>query len=277
MTNSLLKALTLLAVPSTLYAQLTAFEGNTMPEAADPPWNRLGTLDAERFGSDGIFCHILRLGAWAPPPFGEDDVYQRSLEELAGSASFFVEWRVRSTAPASELEGVPTVLAATGRNGVNYHVTVTSSSARLWRDNLLPFVVVDISDDSAHRFRLESREDQAFLWYIDGQLIATGEPEGAFPTETSRVTWGSRYYLSENLACWDYIRYGTLRPALPGDANGDGRVDNFDIDAFVLALSDPVAYWAACPDCNRANADINEDGLVNNFDIDPFVELLLGP
>ena len=51
----------------------------------------------------------------------------------------------------------------------------------------------------------------------------------------------------------------------------------FDIDPFVLAISDPAAYAAAWPDCDIMLADCNGDGLVDAFDIDPFVELLTGP
>jgi outer membrane protein assembly factor BamB len=63
---------------------------------------------------------------------------------------------------------------------------------------------------------------------------------------------------------------------MPGDVNCDGAINVFDIDPFVLALSDPPAYSAAYPDCDRDNADANEDGDVNVFDIDPFVSLLTG-
>ena len=65
-----------------------------------------------------------------------------------------------------------------------------------------------------------------------------------------------------------------------GDVNCDCGIDNFDIDAFVLALTsanhEPPFddYNAVYPDCNGMLADINEDGTVNNFDIDPFVDLL---
>ena len=62
-----------------------------------------------------------------------------------------------------------------------------------------------------------------------------------------------------------------------GDLNCSGAVDNFDIDAFVLALTsapDFTAYYAVYPDCDATLADVNEDGSVNNFDIDPFVDLL---
>jgi hypothetical protein len=63
---------------------------------------------------------------------------------------------------------------------------------------------------------------------------------------------------------------------LRGDLNCDGAVNNFDIDAFVLALTDDSAYTAAFPDCDRNLADVNRDGLVNNFDIDAFVALMTG-
>ncbi|MBL8879878.1 MAG: hypothetical protein JNG88_12230 [Phycisphaerales bacterium] len=64
--------------------------------------------------------------------------------------------------------------------------------------------------------------------------------------------------------------------SFPGDMNCDGVVNNFDIDPFVLSLTDPQGYQAAFPACDLQNADINGDGVVNNFDIDPFVSLLSG-
>lgn len=65
-------------------------------------------------------------------------------------------------------------------------------------------------------------------------------------------------------------------PSNRGDMNCDGVVNNFDIDPFVLALTNPDAYAASFPTCEFHNADINGDGTVNNFDIDPFVMLLTG-
>jgi len=61
----------------------------------------------------------------------------------------------------------------------------------------------------------------------------------------------------------------------PADMNCDGLVNNFDIDSFVLALSQPAEYQAAFPNCNILNADVNNDGSVNNFDIDPFVQCII--
>lgn len=69
----------------------------------------------------------------------------------------------------------------------------------------------------------------------------------------------------------------TPTPSHPlGDLNCDFLVNSFDIDPFVLALSDPVAYAAAFPHCDRMLADINQDGFVNFGDINPFVELVTG-
>jgi hypothetical protein len=64
-------------------------------------------------------------------------------------------------------------------------------------------------------------------------------------------------------------------PALTrGDLNCDGVINAFDIDPFVLALTDPAGYAAAFPGCNILNADIDCDGAVGPFDIDPFVQCL---
>jgi hypothetical protein len=64
--------------------------------------------------------------------------------------------------------------------------------------------------------------------------------------------------------------------ARPGDLNCDEVVNPFDIDPFILALTDPAGYQAAFPNCDILTADCNADGLVNAFDIDPFIALLTG-
>ncbi len=62
----------------------------------------------------------------------------------------------------------------------------------------------------------------------------------------------------------------------PADANCDGSVNAFDIDAFVLALTAPQT-WQATYSCGLyCVIDCDGDGLINVFDIDPFVALLAG-
>jgi hypothetical protein len=63
-------------------------------------------------------------------------------------------------------------------------------------------------------------------------------------------------------------------PCRRGDLNCDGLVNNFDIDPFVLVISDVAAYRALYTHCEPLNADINADRQINNFDIDPFVALI---
>ncbi len=62
-----------------------------------------------------------------------------------------------------------------------------------------------------------------------------------------------------------------------GDLNCDGAVDFYDINPFVLLLSDPQAWQQQYPRCHRLNGDCNADGQVNFEDINPFVALLAGP
>ncbi|TWT41898.1 hypothetical protein RAS1_30220 [Phycisphaerae bacterium RAS1] len=61
-----------------------------------------------------------------------------------------------------------------------------------------------------------------------------------------------------------------------GDMNCDGAADVLDINAFVLALLDPMAYAAQFPNCDVRNGDVDGDGMANVLDINPFVALLLG-
>ncbi|MBL8880166.1 MAG: S8 family serine peptidase [Phycisphaerales bacterium] len=83
---------------------------------------------------------------------------------------------------------------------------------------------------------------------------------------------------------WDqYFGWGRLNThaallaaALRGDMNCDGYLNNFDIDPFVLAVSDGAAYSSAFPNCDILRADMNSDNVVNNFDIDGFVAALAG-
>lgn len=65
--------------------------------------------------------------------------------------------------------------------------------------------------------------------------------------------------------------------AVLGDANGDGALSNGDIAAFVLALTNPVAYLAMFPDADPdVVLDMNNDGVFDNSDIAGFVAALTG-
>ena len=59
-----------------------------------------------------------------------------------------------------------------------------------------------------------------------------------------------------------------------GDMNCDGQMNNFDLDPFVLAITNPGQYESQYPDCDILNGDVDGNGTVNNFDVDDFVALL---
>jgi len=71
---------------------------------------------------------------------------------------------------------------------------------------------------------------------------------------------------------WDSV---PVTPLL-GDMNCDGMLDGFDVQPFVLALTDPAAYELLWPDCHADRGDIDGSGSVDGFDIQPFVALLVG-
>jgi hypothetical protein len=102
---------------------------------------------------------------------------------------------------------------------------------------------------------------------VDGIVYALGVHDG-------QLVAGGDFTVAGGKVSGFWSRWGC--PYTRGDLNCDGKVDAFDIDPFVLALTDPSGYAAKWPDCDYLLADINDDGKVDAFDIDPFVELLTG-
>ncbi|MBL8878355.1 MAG: hypothetical protein JNG88_04475 [Phycisphaerales bacterium] len=131
------------------------------------------------------------------------------------------------------------------------------SRSTLWnaaRNQWLEFVIPYGGDAEWERRFVGSPNPSAIQWF-----------------EIHTDTWGAGFTL------WiDAVRFEPAVLPTAGDTNCDGLVNNFDIDPFVLALTEPAAYGAAFGDCDLRSADANRDGLVNNFDIDPFVALLSG-
>ena len=68
-----------------------------------------------------------------------------------------------------------------------------------------------------------------------------------------------------------------VESAVLGDANGDGRLTNADIDPFLLALFNPPVYEAIFPGIDPDFVcDFNCDGGITNADIDGFIAKLFG-
>ncbi|MBK8914947.1 MAG: hypothetical protein IPM64_10175 [Phycisphaerales bacterium] len=139
-------------------------------------------------------------------------------------------------------------------------VSDTNRPRSFWFDSLDQLIVedVDITRPTEAPRRVGGRlamSDEGVIWTGFADTSALGEP-------------GQRHMT-------------ILRPIVPGDMTGDGRLTNFDIEPFVLALVDRDAYAALYPQFAGiidALGDMDGDGVLTNFDIDPFVDALVnGP
>jgi hypothetical protein len=73
-----------------------------------------------------------------------------------------------------------------------------------------------------------------------------------------------------DMGCYEYDSHRF------GDMNCDDAINTLDIEAFVMALTDPDGYETTYPDCDLLLADLNGDDSVNSLDIEAFVSLLTG-
>ncbi|QOJ14300.1 MAG: hypothetical protein HRU75_06460 [Planctomycetia bacterium] len=151
--------------------------------------------------------------------------------------------------------------------------------------------ISEAPDGSAVISVSDTNRPRAF-WFDPFDQLTVGDVDVTRPTDAPRRV-GGRLAMSDEGVIWtgfaDTSSLGEpgqkhmtiLRPIVPGDMTGDGRLDNFDIDPFVLALVDRDAYAAVYPqNANIIDAlgDMDGDGLLTNFDIDPFVDALVnGP
>lgn len=102
------------------------------------------------------------------------------------------------------------------------------------------------------------------------------DPSGDAPSFNS--LWGNYPYFPNGIVIGSDIEKGLFVWRIlprPGDANCDGSLNGFDIETFVLAVSDPAGYAALYPQCSADGAaDLNGDGSINGLDIEPFIALL---
>jgi ELWxxDGT repeat protein len=193
----------------------------------------------------------------------DDGVHGRELWRSDGTAGG--TYMVRDIRPGalSGLAPEPTTTPADNNTGfVDVPETLVAAAGQVYF----------AADDGVHGVE---------LWRSNGsaggtRLVADLAPGAASSSPRPMLAAGGRVYLSvldESIGreLW------AVPAAIAGDLNCDQLVNNFDIDGFVLALTDPAAYAEQFPDCDAANADVNGDGIVNNFDVGAFVERLIGP
>ncbi len=195
-------------------------------------------------------------------PEGDQVIYGRGLGDFVGDPEFFVQWRMHTDGSSDEFLAVaPAVLvAAGGGTGVNYHFTIARDLVRFIRDSSLPIIFVEIDPDVPHTYRLEVYWDQLYVWYIDGQVVDSGVPEGPFPTWSGAIIgFGAKSWLLESTTMWDYIRYGKIPTEGTGDFNNSGTVELDDFYFFHECLSNSGPGADAGPGCRWADMDQDSD------------------
>ncbi len=90
--------------------------------------------------------------------------------------------------------------------------------------------------------------------------VGLNNPEGASSLRVRFVDQDSGWWAIANVAITGVVG----QPSCPADYNGDGFVDFFDFDDFVLCFE-----GGACPP--GKSADFNNDGFADFFDFDDFV------
>ena len=179
-----------------------------------------------------------------------------------------------------------TVIADEPVTGTNDSATGEDISSCAWNDFKDVWYCWTAPCDTTAIFDLcDSLFDTTLAIYSDcsgagSELACNDDRCGAQSQITMDVNGGQMYYI--RIAGWggysgEYTLVVTHEECFGfglGDLDCDGDVDSFDIDPFVLALTDPVAYAQQFPDCDYLLGDLDCDGDLDAFDIDPFVVCL---
>jgi len=251
-------------------ATVFVYEAQSMPEVSG--WQTVQIYCNPLLSiQNGWLYEIMDVCPGVPPPGGQQATYRREIAEFSEAANFFVEWRVQTSAQRSELDwGGGAAISAASHGDVNYAFKIAADRAELNRDNLLPLAVADIDAGVPHTYRLELVGAVSYVWYIDGQEVDSGSPEGNYPSAEPFLVWRANVAFLPSTTQWDYIRYGTIPADGSGDFDSNGAVDANDVYFFLDCLLGPDS---AGPGCRWA--DMNHDGAANAADIQQFVAALV--
>jgi len=261
-------------------AAVFSWECNSLPAkvgwTVHPPF-----CDPRVWVDDGRYIQQLDNTACPDATAGAMDAYLRELVDFVGVQEFFVEWRVEGDGPRSEIVGgAPTAMALGNSFGIGYAFFVAHDQAKLNRDNRLPIVLVDIEPSTSHVHRLELYGNESYIWFIDGQVVDFGKPEGLFPSFDARISWRGRSWHAPADNRWDFIRYGVIATDGSGDFDSDGDHDLRDFYHFHECVERPhwAEFAAASPDGTADPgclwADINGDNVVDLLDFAEFQMLV---
>lgn len=228
---------------------------------------------ADRWLDNGWFVQFTETIPMPEPelPVDEEDIYDHPLNAFVG-LPMFVHWCMVTDGTRAGIPNVsPAAMVASGFSGILYHFTIAEDQVRLIRDAAMPMVWADIAPGVPHTYRLELYGADSYCFYIDGILIDTGIPEGAYPTSDSKLVFGARAPGEPATTQWDYIRFGVIPQDGSGDFDSNSVVDAGDSYFFLDCLLGPDA---AGPGCRWA--DMNGDGVANGDDAQLFALAMLG-
>ena len=253
-----------------VFGQIVSFEGTSFPEIEG--WVRSSFCTPVRSLQGGWLVEELEPKECFAPPSGDRDTYRLPLDEYDGVESFFAEWRVEADGNRTEITwGAPSAFALGSFGPVRYTFFIARDQAKLNRDNLLPIVFVDLAPDLPHTHRLELYADELYIWFIDGRIVDSGIPEGAFPSNSPRINFQSQSAFLPCTVKWDYVRYGTIPFDGSGDFDSDGDHDLRDfyfLHECILGVDRPIMRGGVDPGCLWA--DVNPDGVIDLIDFAEF-------
>ncbi len=252
-------AIALAAAPG--FAQVVSYEGNSFPEKLGQGWDHLETvLPADRSIDAGRLTQA-PVVLPCPPLCTTQDFYRH---ELTDQPSWFLTWRMATDGPPVFGAVAPASIVAGGTTGILYHFTIGNNEVRLIRGSQFPIVYGDF-DPGVHVFRLELRGADSYTFLVDGDVVDTGVPEGPYPTDDSRVTFGAQAAIVDSVTQWDYIRFGLIPEDASGDFDSDGAVDVDDFYFFQECAANSGPNLDAGPGCRWADMDSDSDVDFHDF------------
>ncbi len=253
------------AVPA--LGQVVSYEATSFPDDTVPPWERETFCTPERSLVNGVLIIDVEIGECGPPPGGDSDVYQRELDEFEGELTFFIEFRLNTNGDRSEIIGqAPAAISASGFGEVRYRWTIARDQVKLVRDVLLPILFLDIEPDIFHTYRLELRDTTSYAWFIDGVVVDSGIPEGAYPSFFPFLGWQCRAFEMDTQTQLDYLRYGVIPVDGSGDFDTDGQINDNDQFFFEECLDNSGENVDAGPGCRWADFDADTDVDCDDWD-----------
>ncbi len=178
---------------------------------------------------------------------------------------------------------------------------VTSEVARVnvYEENV-PYIITDLEENATgyvgetYTFNVDAKVDPnaelLYIWTKDGVVVkeATGAAGASYTTPMLSLDdkgdvykceirnaamydelYGKQYKV-DSITCALDVKASTLAPVLPGDLNGNGRVDIEDITTAVDAMTGVITLDAE----QLAIADLNGNGRVDIEDITEMVDLM---